>query len=313
MLSIQVHPTKSEAEAGFVRENALGVPLDAPERNYKDNNHKPEVQLALSDFWLLHGFRPQDQLHDILTQTPEFHTLAPLFINSGYHGLYKHIMEMPPEAVNALLHPLAQRILPKYDAKALDMFSPDYWAAKAIREMSTQQYDRGIFSIYLFNLVKLAPGQALFQDAGIPHVLLHGQTLEIMANSDNVIRGGLTPKSIDIPELLKLVTFKGITAEIIEGRPSKNLYEEQYVSPSQEFSLSKISLSKDEYYENTTDSAEILLTLQGEAMLDSAGTEFVVNEGASAIVFAGKHYQVRATSESALLFREYIPYVPASM
>ena len=79
MLSIQVHPTKSEAERGFARENEMGVPLDSPERNYKDDNHKPELEVALSDFWLLYGFRPKDQLQEVLDRVPEFHTLQPVF------------------------------------------------------------------------------------------------------------------------------------------------------------------------------------------------------------------------------------------
>jgi mannose-6-phosphate isomerase len=313
MLSIQVHPTKAEAEAGFARENELGIPLDSPTRNYKDDNHKPEIQLALSDFWLLHGFRPEEQLYEVLTNIPEFCTLVPIFVNSAYFGLYKYIMEMPSEAVDALLRPLAARILPRYDGGMLEKTSPDYWAAKAMRETSTEHYDRGIFSIYFFNLVKLEPGQAQFQDAGVPHALLSGQTMEIMANSDNVIRGGLTPKQIDIPQLLKLVTFKGITSEIIVGKQSNNLYEEQYASPCQEFSLNRILLKKGDCYENTTHSAEILFTLHGEVMLNMAGRELSVKKGASVIVFAHKRCRVRAVSESALLFRAFIPAVPASI
>lgn len=313
MLSIQVHPTKSEAEAGFARENELGIPLDAPERNYKDNNHKPEVQLALSDFWLLHGFRPAEQLSEVLAGTPELCTLWPIFMHSSYAGLYQYVMEMPAETVNTLLCPLAERILPKYHAGALDQTSPDYWAAKAMQGQSAGQYDRGIFSIYFLNLVKLKPGQAQFQDAGVPHALLSGQTIEIMANSDNVIRGGLTPKVVDIPQLLKLVTFKGMTSEIIEGQQHTSPYEQCYPAPSREFGISRIMLCKGDCYENTTHSAEILLVLQGSALVGTMGREMPIEKGGSVIIFADKRYQVRAMSEDVLLFRASIPDGPTSV
>jgi mannose-6-phosphate isomerase len=307
MLSIQVHPTKAQAEIGFARENEMGIPLDAPERNYKDNNHKPELQLALGDFWLLHGFRPADQLHKILTQVPEFNTLLPLFINDGYPGLYKYIMEMPPQLVNAVLDPLAERILTKYDRGELEKCSPDFWAARAMRNMQGPDYDRGIFSIYFFNLLKLKQGQAIFQDAGIPHAALMGQAIEIMANSDNVIRGGLTPKYIDVPQLLKLISFKGVIPEIVEGKPGTNPYEVFYQSPSPDFYLSKIQLNEGEIYETTTYSTEIGLNLNGKAILDTTSKEMPLSKGESAIVFSGKKYRLRGVSENVLLFKASVP------
>ena len=240
MLSIQVHPTKSEAEVGFARENEMGIPLDSPERNYRDDNHKPELEVALSDFWLLYGFRPEDQLQAVLNQVPEFHTFKPIFASGGYFELYKYVMEMPQESVNALLNSLVERVLQKYTSGELEESSPDYWVAKAIEGKQAGDYDRGIFSMYFFNLVKLMPGQATFQDAGVPHTYLQGQAIEIMANSDNVIRGGLTPKHVDVLELLRLITCKGVIPEIIEGRKGDNPYEAFYESPSQDFCLSRI-------------------------------------------------------------------------
>jgi mannose-6-phosphate isomerase len=307
MLSIQVHPTKSEAEIGFARENAMGIPLDSPERNYKDNNHKPELAVALSDLWLLYGFRPKDQLQEVLNQVPEFHTLKPVFASRGYFGLYKYVMEMPQELVNALLNTLVERVLQKYNSEELEEFSPDYWVAKTRVGKRVGDYDRGIFSMYFFNLVRLKPGQATFQDAGLPHAYLQGQAIEIMANSDNVIRGGLTLKHVDVPELLRLITFKGVIPEIIEGRQSDNPHERFYESPSHDFCLSSIQLSKGDFYENSADSIEILLILSGETMLNSAGKQMLVKKGESIIVFAGVNYRMRTISENAVLFRAFIP------
>lgn len=307
MLSIQVHPTKSEAAVGFARENEMGIPLDSPRRNYKDDNHKPELEVALSDFWLLHGFRPEEQLQRILSQVPEFHSLQPIFARRGYFGLYEHVMEMPQVSVNTLLSTLVERVLQKFDSGAFAESSPDYWVAKAIQGKQGGAYDRGIFSIYFFNLVRLKQGQATFQDAGIPHAYLQGQAIEIMANSDNIIRGGLTPKHVDVLELLRLIRFEGGLPEIIEGRPRGNPYEAFYASPSHDFCLSRIQLSQGDLYENTASSIEILLILSGETTLDSADKQMLVKKGESIIVFAGTHYRMRALSEHALLFRASIP------
>jgi len=307
MLSIQVHPTKSAAAAGFARENELGIPLSFPRRNYRDANHKPELEVALSDFWLLHGFRPAEQLRGILGRVPEFHSFQPLFERKGYFGLYKHVMEMPQQVVNTLLGTLVERILPKFAAGALVESSPDYWAAKAVQGKQVEGYDRGIFSIYFFNLVRLKQGQATFQDAGVPHAYLQGQAIEIMANSDNVIRGGLTPKHVDVPELLRLIRCEGGFPEIIEGSPPGNPHEACYVSPAHDFCLSQIQLNRGDLYEHTASSIEILLVLRGETMLDSEEEQMTLKKGESLVVFAGTHYRMRALSEHTLLFRVSVP------
>lgn len=132
MLSIQVHPNKIEAEKGFKYENEKGIPLNAFSRNYKDDNHKPEIMVALSEFWLLHGFLPKEKLTQVLKSIPEFTNLLAVFKESGYFGLYKQVMEQSEEASNQLLQPLINRILPLYQTGKLDKSSPDYWAAKAV-------------------------------------------------------------------------------------------------------------------------------------------------------------------------------------
>jgi mannose-6-phosphate isomerase len=307
MLSVQVHPNKAEAETGFARENTLGIPLNAPERNYKDDNHKPELQLALSDFWLLHAFRPEEQIIKVLNEVPEFHPLLPLFTHGGYRELYKHIMEMSSDRVASLLNPLEQRILQQYEAGLLEKTSPDYWAAKAIKDRSEDAYDRGIFSIYLFNLIKLEPGSAIFQDAGVPHADLEGQAIEIMANSDNVIRGGLTPKHVDVPQLLKLITFQGTTPTFVEGKAESTPHEFFYRSPSCDFSLSKIELRTGERYETMTSSTEILLMYSGETMLGTINKDIVVKKGESFLIPAEKNYHLQALSDNVVIFKAFIP------
>ncbi|NJL75105.1 MAG: mannose-6-phosphate isomerase, class I [Saprospiraceae bacterium] len=110
MLSIQTHPTKTQAELGFAKENAAGIPLDAPHRNFKDDNHKPEIMVALTDFWLLHGFKSEDAILDVLQKVEELHPLLPYFENKDIYFLYKTIMEMPQTEVDTLLKPLEKRL-----------------------------------------------------------------------------------------------------------------------------------------------------------------------------------------------------------
>jgi len=164
MLSIQVHPTKAEAEKGFARENEAGIPLSAAHRNYKDANHKPEIMVALSEFWLLHGFLPENKLAQVLDSVPEFASLKGIYEKESYYGLYKTVMEMPQEQVNSLLRPLAERVLPAYQAGTLSKTDPAFWAGRAIANdpQGLDRLDRGIFSIYFFNIVQTQPGDAVF-------------------------------------------------------------------------------------------------------------------------------------------------------
>ncbi len=103
MLSIQVHPSKEQAAIDFEKENEAGVPLSAPDRNYKDANHKPELMVAMSGFYLLHGFKPEDELLAVLDKVKELKKFKAVFKKKGYAGLYQLSMEMPKEEVNALL------------------------------------------------------------------------------------------------------------------------------------------------------------------------------------------------------------------
>ncbi|MDP4244834.1 MAG: hypothetical protein Q8932_03200, partial [Bacteroidota bacterium] len=129
MLSIQVHPSKKVAEQAFLDENRKGIPLTAPDRNYKDDNHKPELMVALSEFWLLHGFKPAEQLRRILQQTPELRELETIFGEGSYLDLYTAVMHMEPLKVNRMLQPLLDRIIPLYKEDRLSRDSEDFWAA----------------------------------------------------------------------------------------------------------------------------------------------------------------------------------------
>ncbi len=125
---------------------------------------------------------------------------------------------MPQDEVNKHLQSLLDRIIPLYNTGKLKRSQEDFWAARAAQTFSQgKNIDRGIFSVYLFNLVGLQKGQAIFQDAGVPHAYLEGQNIEIMASSDNVLRGGLTTKHIDVKELLKHVKCEPTNPNILNG------------------------------------------------------------------------------------------------
>ncbi len=241
MLSIQVHPSKEAAISGFERENKMGIPLDAPNRNYKDPNHKPELMLALTEFWTLHGFMTEDKILKSLINTPELTVLANVFRRDKSIGhLYGYLMRMPQPMVNKMLAPLEKRLS---EATQIPKENPDYWAKKAFeRYTQAGNYDRGIFSIYLFNLLKLKRGDVIYQGSGMPHAYLEGVNVELMANSDNVFRGGLTPKHIDIDELLSNMDFRPTVPHIIASEKiNRNQVVFKTLAP--DFELSEITLS----------------------------------------------------------------------
>jgi mannose-6-phosphate isomerase len=306
MLSIQVHPTKEEAEAGFARENEAGIPLDAPERNYKDDNHKPEMMVALSEFYLLHGFRPEASLRRILNEVPELRVLSGYFDKRGYAGLYSHVMNMPSLRVHEILAPLLRRVTPLYQQGKLSRDHPDFWAARAVeRAMSSvDDPDRGIFSLYLFNLVKMAPGEGIFQAAGIPHAYLEGQNVELMANSDNVLRGGLTPKHVDVDELLSHTRFEGIVPTILpSGQEAGRWWD--YPSAVRDFTLSKIAINRDQVINMECNTVDILLILAGKISLQGDGA-LTGGRGNAVIMTAGEQATWRA-HEDTLIYRASVP------
>ena len=302
MLSIQVHPNKQQAEKGFASENQEGIPLAAPNRNYKDNNDKPELMVALSEFWLLHGFLAEPKIVKVLKSVPEFKVFLPFFIKGGYLDLYQTILELSAAEVDKILAPLINRILPLYQKGKLTKSAPDYWAARAAVNFNSNHFDGGIFSIYLFNLIKMNKNEGIFQPAGIPHAYLEGQNVELMANSDNVLRGGLTSKHIDVKELLNLVQFYGVIPRII--KPNKKLKENVYDAPVNNFILSRIELKKKDTYINKAFSLEILLIINGEVNICNSQN---FQKGEVITIFAGENYLIESLANNSILFKAAVP------
>ncbi|KXX70363.1 mannose-6-phosphate isomerase, class I [Flammeovirga sp. SJP92] len=307
VLSIQVHPTKVEAEKGFARENEEGIPLTASHRNYKDDNHKPEIMVALSEFYLLHGFLPKDKLKEVLNTVPEFSDLVEVFENGGYYELYKTVMEYTPAQVNEKLRSLVDRVMPLYNEGKIEKSSPDYWTAKSVAlQAEGEDLDKGIYSIYFFNIVKADVGEAVFQDAGLPHAYLEGQNMELMANSDNVLRGGLTPKHVDVPELLKHVTFDETHPDVMEGELQADGLERIYKSPAPDFELSRISLKEGDQYTHTAKTAQIIIVSEGEATITEGDDTLTLTRGEVALLLVDSSYSI-STSSAAVLFKATAP------
>ena len=305
MLSIQAHPSKQEAEKGFARENKAAIDLIAPNRTYRDDNHKPEVMVALTDFWLLHGFKSLEGIQAVL-EIPEFKILQPYFDGKNSFHLYKKIMEMPQSEVDKILTPLWKRLKPAFEKGSLDKASAGYWAAQAFIDYTKDgHFDRGIFSIYFFNLVNVKKGEGLFQAAGIPHAYLEGVNMELMANSDNVFRGGLTPKHIDVQELLKHLVFESVEPNILEGQAVSDL-EKVYKTPAPDFELSQINITKKVKYHSKTASAETLIIMEGRAKVEFNAKRLFLKKGEIFFVEANTSYQI-STTNICLLFKAKVP------
>ncbi len=304
MLSIQVHPSKSSAEEEFARENKEGIALDSPERNYKDPNHKPEMLVALSDFYLLHGFKTEKLLIAILEAIPELKSLLPVFQKDGYPGLYKMIMTIPQEQVNQTLQPLIDRIVPQYQENKLEKISEDFWAARASLTFSkNNNIDRGVFSIYFFNILHLKKGESLFQGAGLPHAYLEGQNVELMSNSDNVLRGGLTTKHIDVKELLKHVKCEATVPQILKGEDAAP-HVQLFKPPVKDFQLSVSGLKKGELINSTANSTEIILVTDGGAQINDVNLQA---GRPAAVAFKGIAYEIKGVAEKTTIFRASAP------
>ncbi|CAH1002082.1 hypothetical protein LEM8419_02999 [Neolewinella maritima] len=260
MLSIQVHPTKKAAERGFAREEENGPARDAPDRNYRDDNHKPELGVALTDFYLLHGFRSPEDIRRTLTEVPGWDSLLSTFDQGGTKALYARVMHADQAEVDRLLQPLTDRLVDKDYHRD----SADFWAQRAVDQHTHDgHHDRGMFSIYWFNLVHLRPGEGIFQDAGIPHAYLEGVCIELMANSDNVLRGGLTPKHIDVPELLDKTQFTPVDPDVLLPVAGPRTWQ-HYPSPAPDFQLLRIAPGAGTTFTvDTAGTPAILLLLRG--------------------------------------------------
>lgn len=301
MLSIQAHPDKATAEIGFAREEASGLPRTAPNRNFRDRNHKPELGVALTDFYLLHGFKLPAAIRQTLLDIPGWDVLLPVFDAQGVKGLYAEVMETSQVQINSCLASLAEQLA---KAEPTDKGKADFWAKRAFQQYTRNgDYDRGIFSIYWFNLVHLRPGEGIFQAAGIPHAYLEGSCVELMANSDNVLRGGLTVKHIDVPELLKNLHFGVVEPEILSLTSHRHRGSDPwyyYRTPVNDFHLSRVELLENGQI-NENFGPAIYLIYKGKVRINDAQNS-VISSGEAIFLPHLSTLEITALEDS-LIFR----------
>ena len=302
MLSIQAHPNKQNAVLGYEKEDAAGIDLNAAVRNYKDKNHKPEVMVALSEFWLLHGFLAPELLEARLKEILQFNSLQAHFKGGDYEALYCFFMQLSAEDADYILKPLMLDAVRSVKSGSVDKSHPHWWANKYYEgHVPEKNIDKGIFSIYILNIVQVAKYEGVFQGAGLLHAYLEGQNIELMANSDNVLRGGLTTKHVDVNELIQQVKFIPTYPNVLKGE-ALNENEIAYPCPVPDFGLTKIALTKGETYTIHTSGLEMLLLYQGDIQLE----DILLKAGKVAMLPAGQSVVLTAYSDS-VLFKAFVP------
>ncbi len=304
-LSIQAHPGRERARAGFEKENELGIPLDAPERNYRDDHHKPEMICALTDFWAMSGFRRICDMISLLQKTCPVGLAAEVVDLQrrpeavGLRQFCNRLLSLDQERKRAVIAEAVQHARSSSDNdKALE------WLLRLAAEYPD---DIGVLSPLFLNLVLLGPGQAVFLPSGVLHAYLCGVGLELMANSDNVLRGGLTPKHVDVPELLKVLCFEERPPDIIVAE-KPNHDEQVFRTPAEEFVLSVISLKSNATYSGPSKrSIEIILCTEGEGSIREpvTGAVTALTKGTSVVIPASlKGYEI---SGEMTLYKAGVP------
>ncbi len=304
-LSIQAHPDEDQARKGFARENRQGIPLDAPHRNYRDSSHKPEILCALTPFRGLNGFQsPAAIAGNMQAYVPRtLSVLNPRLdapdVGHALKAFFEALLELPD----------AQKQDAVAEAAAAARMKSPYGAAAdwVLRLESAYPGDIGVLAPLFLNLVCLSPGQAMYLAAGQLHAYLEGVGIELMANSDNVLRGGLTPKHIDLPELTRVLRFNAANPRIIVPRSADGT-QRVYAVDVAEFALAQIELASEQVFLSSAQRGmEILLAVEGAFSISSEGTKSKValRKGDSVLVPAClSGYSIRGEGRA---FRASVP------
>lgn len=296
-LSIQAHPSLEQAKEGFARENAEGIALNSPNRNYKDPNHKPELIVALTEFRALAGFRPVPDTAEFFAELgsaelDRYATLLPADGEGDLRALFTTLISLPHQPRVELIESV-QRAAAELAQKRT---APEWMveAAEVYLELN-QAYpgDVGVLAALLLNVLTLAPGEAAFLRAGQLHAYLSGLGVEVMANSDNVLRGGLTTKHVDVPELVKVLDFGTLENPRAEAVASNGGVEFQL--PVDSFAVRVHSLADGETLAIDEDGPAIVLCTSGEVR---GADGFVLSQGNGAWAPASEG-EVELTAEGA--------------
>lgn len=296
-LSIQAHPSLEQAQEGFARENTEGIALNSPNRNYKDPNHKPELIVALTEFRALAGFRPVPDTAAFFAELgsaelDRYATLLPTDGEGDLRALFTTLISLPHQPRVELIESVQRAA-----EELVDQHSAPAWmvdAAEVYLELNrAYPGDVGVLAALLLNVLTLAPGEAAFLRAGQLHAYLSGLGVEVMANSDNVLRGGLTTKHVDVPELVKVLDFSTLENPRAEAAPSHGGVEFQL--PVDSFAVRVHSLAHGETLVIDEDGPAIVLCTSGEVRGPDG---FVLSQGNAAWAPASER-EVQLTAEGA--------------
>lgn len=288
-LSIQAHPNKKQAEEGFAREEMAGIPINAENRNYKDANHKPEIICAITPFTAMCGFREQDKIGALLSllDIPQLqHCIEAIHQHdsrSAYEAFLQSLFNIPHREGLNLTKSLQDKI------PVLKKKHPLYATEWELIDRFCRLYpcDSAVIAPLYLNVLSLKPGEALFLPAGVLHAYVEGFGVELMANSDNVLRGGLTPKHIDVPELLRIIRFEAFKPEILSPIETDNALR-LYPSPASEFTLFRIDLTEGKPQELLPGKPTIIIVIEGSAQIDSGRETMELHKGMSLFLPASR-------------------------
>ena len=288
-LSLQAHPSREQAEAGYAREQAAGVPRDAPHRTYRDGWPKPELLCALAETEALCGFGEPHETYQMFQRLAVDDALtlvgpladADLPAPDRLRAVFSRLLRLGPDE-RTVISEIVQAAEAMQGADDLARF----WRTAC--ELNTYYPgDPGVLAALLMNRITLQPGDALFMPSGNLHAYLSGGGIEIMANSDNVMRGGLTPKYVNVDELLAILDFTpGLRSLITPIEESRGVW--RYPTPAPEFALWRLEPQGEPVAVPAAGSGRVLLVTDGELTAMSATAELDLVRGQSALLTAGE-------------------------
>ena len=291
-LSLQAHPSAAQAAEGYAKEDRLGIPINGPARNYRDRSHKPELIVALGPFEALAGFRPAAGSVELMQALavpaldPYIGLLSGQSDADGLRALFTTWITAPQPQLDVLVPTVLDGAV-NYIRSGQTTFAAE---AKTLLELG-ERYpgDAGVLAAMLLNRISLDEGQGIFLPAGNLHAYLHGMGFEVMANSDNVLRGGLTPKHVDVPELLRVLDFTPNAEVVIEPRVVGDGLELVYETPAPEFAVSVLSLDGEHLGHEVDaparhDGPQVLLCTEGSVAVHAKSNTLTLERGASAWV-----------------------------
>jgi mannose-6-phosphate isomerase len=310
-LSLQAHPSADQAIEGYLREERLGIPVSSPVRNYRDNRHKPELLVALQPFEALAGFRPVDRTVELLQALavsdldPYIELLNDQSDADGLRALFTTWITAPQPDIDVLIPAVLEGAIHYVTCGAREFAAE----AKTVLELG-EQYpgDAGVLAALLLNRISLAPGEAIFLPAGNLHTYLRGVAVEVMANSDNVLRGGLTPKHVDVPELLRVLDFTPTTEAQLRPPVHRDGFELVYDTPAAEFAVSVLTLAGEHLGHEVDapsrhDGPQILLCTEGSTAVHGKSRALTLHRGMAAWVAADDGPIRLVAREPSTLFR----------